>query len=83
MMAEMGAKINVFKDPYLDRVNETEDLMAKIRCLNGEDSTPGGSPNRSSDGLSQGGNSSGLYPGSYKGTDSDRYKRAGNSLLGS
>ena len=36
-MAEMGAKINVFKDPFMDRATEAEDLMAKIRALNGEE----------------------------------------------
>ena len=45
MMAEMGAKLNVFKDPYLDRATETEDLMAKIRGLDGEKSIATGSPN--------------------------------------
>ena len=33
-MAEMGTKLNVFKDPYLDRASETADLMAKIKSLN-------------------------------------------------
>ena len=82
MMAEMGAKLNVFKDPYLDRATETEDLMAKIRGLDGEKSIATGSPNHSHDGLSQGGNSSGQSPGSFHGTDSDRYKRASNNSLG-
>ena len=36
-MAEMGAKINVFKDPFMDRATEAEDLMAKIRALNGDE----------------------------------------------
>ena len=31
----MGTKLNVFKDPFMDRATETEDLMAKIRALNG------------------------------------------------
>lgn len=34
VMAQMGAKLNVFRDPFLDRASETEDLMSKIRGLN-------------------------------------------------
>jgi len=34
-MAEMGSKLNVFKDPYLDLASETDDLMAKMRSING------------------------------------------------
>ena len=36
VMAQMGAKLNVFRDPFLDRASETEDLMAKIRGLNSD-----------------------------------------------
>ena len=35
-MAQMGAKLNVFKDPFFDRASETEDIMSKIRALRGE-----------------------------------------------
>jgi len=29
----MGVKLNVFKDPYMDRARETEDLMSKFKDL--------------------------------------------------
>ena len=35
-MAQMGAKLNVFKDPFFDRASETEDIMSKIRALRGD-----------------------------------------------
>ena len=41
VMAQMGSKLNVFKDPFMDRASETEDLMAKIRDINGDDDSPG------------------------------------------
>ena len=45
VMTQMGSKLNVFKDPFMDRANETEDLMAKIRALGGDaadnDNSPG------------------------------------------
>ena len=44
-MTQMGSKLNVFKDPFMDRASETEDLMAKIRALGGDaaenDNSPG------------------------------------------
>ena len=35
-MAQMGAKLNVFKDPFFDRATETDEIMAQIRNLDGE-----------------------------------------------
>jgi len=66
-MAEMGAKLNVFKDPYMDRATEMDDLMGKIRGLNGGDSTAAGSE---------------AGDGSSHDADSDRNRRAGDSALG-
>jgi len=34
-MAEMGSKISVFKDPYLDRATESDNLMMRIKELGG------------------------------------------------
>ena len=34
-MAEMGSKINVFKDPYLDRAAESDNIMMRIKELGG------------------------------------------------
>lgn len=40
-MAEMGSKLNVFKDPYLDRATESDDLISKIKSLGGNTSDLG------------------------------------------
>ena len=32
-MAQMGAKIQVFKDPYFDRAKETEDLVNQFKDM--------------------------------------------------
>lgn len=55
-MAELGAKINVFRDPFMDRASEADDLMAKIRGFNSDEdgsasatgASSGWSPERSS-----------------------------------
>mmetsp|Transcript_10009 Transcript_10009/g.12582 ORF Transcript_10009/g.12582 Transcript_10009/m.12582 type:complete len:105 (+) Transcript_10009:2680-2994(+) len=51
-MANMGSKLNVFKDPYLDRATETSDLLAKMKSLNAN--TTGDSLGSGFDGLSGG-----------------------------
>ena len=40
-MTDMGCKLDVFKDPFLDRATETDDLMNKIRDLGGNPGTNG------------------------------------------
>lgn len=60
-MADMGVKLNVFRDPFLDRASETEYLMGKIKDLDGGDSTTAGSvPGGSSSGFSPSGKGKGL-----------------------
>ena len=62
-MADMNVKLNVFRDPFLDRATETEFLMDKIKELNGESTAAGssanGSPSRNTGGSSTG---AGLSP---------------------
>lgn len=53
-MAEMGVKLNVFKDPFLDRASETKDLMDKIKDLNGGE-LPFGRSGGSTEGGTEGG----------------------------
>lgn len=35
----MGAKLNVFKDPFLDRASETETILNEIKAFNDKDGT--------------------------------------------
>lgn len=37
----MGAKLNVFKDPFLDRASETETILNQIKAFNDNDGTDG------------------------------------------
>jgi len=37
-MAQMGAKLSVFKDPYLDRASETDQIMLQIMALSADNS---------------------------------------------
>lgn len=51
-MAQMGAKLSVFKDPFFDRATESENIMAQIKAINDgddDDSTNLGSIGNSGD----------------------------------
>jgi len=84
-MAEMGAKINVFKDPFFDRASETEDLMSKIRDLTGttdDDSalTPTGSRGHGSGSKARSSNLSAGYSPDSRGNLGSGRRPGGSNL---
>ena len=76
-MANMGAKLNVFKDPFLDRASETETILNEIKAFNDNDGTDDGDLDTAGAGFGSGagaGSGTGSGSGAGSGTGSKNGK---------